>query len=98
HRKVDTLNDIVLPLVESSNQTAKNTDRMATVLDEFTKDQRKRNGEFYDRFHEHDRAIDNLGLKTTYRVEDKKAMAKVIVAGLSLAGVIVGGIFGLASL
>lgn len=98
HKKVDTLNDIVLPLVESSKQTAKNTDRMATVLDEFTSDQRKRNGDFYDRLHDHDRAIDNLGLKTKYRTEDKKEIVKVIVAGISLVGVIVGGIFGLAPL
>ena|SRR5699024_2099502 len=98
HRKVDTLNDIVLPLVESSKQTAKNTDRIATVLDEFTNDQRKRNGDFYDRLHEHDRAIDNLGLKTTYRTEDKKQMAKIIVAGIGLVATIVGGIFGLAPL
>jgi len=98
HKKVDTLNDIVLPLVESSKQTAKNTDRMANVLDEFTSDQRKRNGEFYDRLHEHDRAIDNLELKTKYRTEDKKEMVKIIVAGISLVGVIVGGIFGLAPL
>src|SRR5699024_615729 len=82
HKKVDTLNDIVLPLVESSKQTAKNTDRMANVLDEFTSDQRKRNGEFYDRLHEHDRAIDNLGLKTKYRTEDKKQKAKIIVDGI----------------
>ncbi len=98
HRKVDTLNDIVLPLVESSKQTAKNTDRMATVLDEFTNDQRKRNGDFYDRLHEHDRAIDSLGLKTKYRTEDKKQMAKIIVAGIGLVTAIVGGIFGLAPL
>ncbi len=98
HKKVDTLNDIVLPLVESSKQTAKNTDRMATVLDEFTTDQRKRNGEFYDRLHDHDRAIDNLGLKTKYRTEDKKQMAKIIVAGIGLVAAIVSGIFGLAPL
>src|SRR5699024_7040514 len=98
HKKVDTLNDIVLPLVESSKQTAKNTDRMATVLDEFTTDQRKRNGEFYDRLHDHDRAIDNLGPKTTYREQDQKETAKVIVAAIRLVGIIVGGIFGLAPL
>lgn len=97
-KKVDTLNEIVLPLVESSKQTAKNTDRMATSMDSFVEDQRKRNGEFYDRFHEHDKAIDNLGLKTKYRTEDKKEMVKIIVAGISLAGIIVSGIFGLAPL
>lgn len=97
-RKVDTLNDIVLPLVESSKQTAKNTDRMATVLDEFTSDQRKRNGEFYDRLHDHDRAIDNLGMETKYRTEDKKQMVKIVVAGITFAGIVVSGIFGLAPL
>lgn len=97
-RKVDMLNDIVLPMVESSKQTAKNTDRMATVLDEFTSDQRKRNGEFYDRLHDHDRAIDNLGMETKYRTEDKKQMVKIVVAGITFAGIVVSGIFGLAPL
>src|SRR5699024_1185159 len=97
-KKVDTLNDIVLPLVESSKQTAVNTNRMASSLDKFTEEQRKTNGKFYDRLHEHDRAIDNLGLKNTYRTEDKKQMAKIVVAGIGLVAAIVSGIFGLAPL
>ena len=51
-KKVDTLNDIVLPLVESSKQTAVNTNRMASSLDKFTEEQRKTNGKFYDRLHD----------------------------------------------
>src|SRR5699024_12346670 len=82
HKKVDTLNEIVLPLVESSKQTAKNTDRLANILDDFTIDQRTRHGAFYDRLHEHDRAIDNPGLKTKYRTEDKTQMTNTIVAGI----------------
>lgn len=95
-RKVNLINDIVLPLAESSKQTAINTDRMANSMDEFTKEQRKTNGDFYDRLHEHDININNLGASTKSRVEDKKEVVKIIIAGISLAGIIVGGIFGLA--
>lgn len=96
NKKVTVLNDIVLPLAESSKQTAINTDRMANSMDEFTREQRKTNGDFYDKLHEHDNTISNLGLRTELRVEDKKEIVKIIVAGIGLVGIIIGGIFGLA--
>lgn len=94
--KVDTLNEIVLPLIESSKQTAKNTEKMAITMDEFTRDQRKRNSEFYNRLHDHDKSIYELGLDTRTNVELKKERTKIIVAVIGVVSVLVGGIFGLA--
>src|SRR5699024_11997133 len=85
--KVDTLNDIVLHLVETSKQTAQNTAKMASSLDEFAKEQRKTNGKFYDRLHDHELSINELGQKTKAQVEEKKANATVTVA---VIGAIVG--------
>lgn len=95
-RKVDTLNDIVLPLVESSRQTAKNTDRMANSFDSFADEQRRTNGKFYDRLHDHELSLNSLGEKTKSQTEEKKVNAKITIAVISFLTAIIGGIFGLA--
>lgn len=97
-KKVDTLNDIVLPLVETSKQTASNTNRMATTLDEFTKEQRKTNGKVYDRLHDHDLSLNALGQETKAQTDIKKANATITVAVISgVTGLII-AIFNLAPL
>ena len=96
--KVDTLNDIVLPLVETSKQTAENTAKMALSLDDFAKEQRKTNGKFYDRLHDHELSINELGQKTKAQVEEKKANAAITTAVISgIVGVTI-AIFNLAPL
>jgi|SRR5699024_8912476 len=97
-KKVGTLNDIVLPLVESSKQTAKNTDRMATSLDRFTEEQRTTNGKFYDRLHDHELSLNELGQETKHQTETKKANATIIVAIVTALGGLILGIFNLAPL
>src|SRR5699024_6275589 len=94
--KVDTLNDIVLPLVESSKQTADNTKQIATSLTEFTQEQRRTNGKFYDRLHEQELSINELGQKTKSQTEEKKANATVTVAVIGAVGIVISGIFSLA--
>lgn len=96
--KVDTLNQLVLPLIESSKQTAKNTEKMTTVLEEFTKDQRKRNGEFYDKLHEQEKALENLDTNYKYSVDEKGIRAKIVVAVITTVGAILTAVFGLAPL
>ena len=97
-KKVDTLNDIVLPLVESSKQTAVNTNRMASSLDKFTEEQRKTNGKFYDRLHDHELSLNDLGQRTKHQTETKKANATIIVAIITALGGLIVGIFNLAPL
>lgn len=97
-QKVDTLNDIVLPLVESSKQTAKNTAKMASSLDDFTKEQRKTNGKFYDRLHDHELSINELGQKTKAQTEEKKANLVLIGTVATVLGGIIVAIFNAAPL
>lgn len=96
--KVDSLSQVVLPLVESSKQTASNTDRIANTMDEFTKEQRRTNGDFYDRLHVHEKSLGELGVRHELSTSDKKELVKIIVAGIGFIGVVVSGIFGLAPL
>lgn len=97
-RKVDTLNDIVLPLVESSKQTAANTERMVKSFDGFANEQRKTNGKFYDRLHDHELTINKLGQKTESQIEEKKANATITVAVIAAAAGLLTAIFNLAPL
>ncbi|GIN71117.1 hypothetical protein J14TS2_15920 [Bacillus sp. J14TS2] len=94
--KVDYLNKIVLPLVESSKQTAKNTDRMAKSLDEFTAEQRKTNGKLYRKLSDHDIALTELGVSTKSQADVKKANATIIVAVIGAVSVLISGIFAIA--
>jgi len=94
--KVDNLRDMVLPLVESSKQTAKNTERMVDSLDAFTKEQRKTNGKIYTQLNDHEKTLAVLGEKTEAKMEETHANAKVIVAVIGIIGIVVTGIFNLA--
>lgn len=94
--KVDNLRDMVLPLVESSKQTAENTRKIADSMDAFTREQRSTNGKLYTRLNDHDKELTYLGVKTKTQSEIKKANATIIVAIISIVGVVVGGIFALA--
>src|SRR5699024_7622700 len=84
--------------VETSKQTAENTAKMALSLDDFAKEQRKTNGKFYDRLHDHELSINELGQKTKAQVEEKKANATVTVAVISGSVGVTISIFNLAAL
>lgn len=94
--KVDNLRDIVLPLVESSKQTAENTKRIAEGLDKFTEAQRNTNGSLYKRLNNHDVALEGVQTRLGADADTKKANATVIVSVLSVVGIIIGGLFALA--
>lgn len=96
--KVDHLNKLVLPLLESSKQTAKNTERMAQSLDEFTSEQRTTNGKMYSKMNDHDKSITELNIKTNVQSDVKNANAKIIVAVITAVGALIVGIFNLAPL
>lgn len=96
--KVDNLRDMVLPLVESNNQVAKNTERMANSLDAFTTEQRKTNGSIYNKINSHEKSITSLEIKTSTQSEVRKANATVIVAVIGVVAVLITGIFNIAPL
>lgn len=96
--KVDTLNNIVISLGESSRQTAANTERMVQSLDKFTDEQRKTNGKVYDRLHEHDLSLSELGHESATQIEIKKINGKITAAVIAAVAGIIVAIFNLAPL
>ena len=94
--KVDYLNKIVLPLVESSKQTAKNTEKMAISMDKFTEEQRKTNSNIYQRINEQDVSLAELGKVTSSHADKRKSNVTIIVAVIGAMATIITGIFGLA--
>ena len=94
--KVDNLRDIVLPLVESSKQTAVNTGKMAVSMDRFTEAQRNTNGRIYEKMNGHDVSLERLNVVTGAQSESKKANATVLVAVIGGVGAIITGLFALA--
>ena len=94
--KVDYLNNIVLPLVESSKQTAKNTEKMAISMDKFTEEQRKTNSNIYQRINEQDVGLAELGQVTSSHADKRKSNVTIIVAVIGAMATIITGIFGLA--
>lgn len=94
--KVDYLNNIVLPLVESSKQTAKNTEKMAISMDKFTEEQRKTNSNIYKRINEQDVSLAELGKVTSSHADKRKSNVTIIVAVIGAMATIITGIFGLA--
>lgn len=98
--KVDSLRDIVLPMAESSKQTAENTKEIANTMKAFTEEQRQTNGKFYNRLHQHDLAFsgisgqfDAVGIQLAAKTEEKKNNTALWVAILTVIGGIVVGIF-----
>lgn len=94
--KVDYLNNIVLPLVESSKQTAKNTEKMAISMDKFTEEQRKTNNNIYNRINEQDVSLAELGHVTSSHADKRKSNVTIVVAVIGAMATIITGIFGLA--
>lgn len=90
--KVDNLKDIVLPMVRSSEQTAENTKEIAETMKSFTAEQRKTNGKFYQRLHEHDlefsevkNQFETVGVKLDARADVKMSNAKLL--GIIIVGI-----------
>src|SRR5699024_8022789 len=96
--KVDSLRDMVLPLVQSSKHTAENTERIANSMEKFTDEQRKTNDNIYKKLNNHDVSLTELGVKQKGKSDVMTANAKILVAVITTIGVIVGGILGLAPL
>lgn len=98
--KVDNLRDIVLPMAESSKQTAENTKEIATTMKTFTEEQRKVNGKFYERHHEHEVAFTEIkgqfaevGVKLAARTEAKGNNTKLWLGVIALMSAGITGIF-----
>lgn len=103
--KVDSLKEIVLPMAESSKQTADNTRKTADLMERFTDEQRKTNGKFHDKFHNHElkfSAVDgrfaDVGVKLDARTEAKKHNVALWTAILAIVGGVISGIFQVAPL
>lgn len=103
--KVDGLKEIVLPMAESSKQTADNTKKTAELMERFTDEQRRTNGKFHDKFHNHDlkfSGIENefaaVGVKLDARSEAKKHNVTLWTAIIGILGLVVSGIFQIAPL
>lgn len=96
--KVDNLRDMVLPLLETSKQTAENTRKMADSMDKFTEGQRATNGRIYEKLNGHDVSLEGLRLTAGASAEKKKSNATIIVAVISTVGALILGIFQLAPL
>lgn len=94
--KVDNLRDIVLPMVQSSKQTAENTKKISELLERSTEEQRQTNGKFYSKFNEHDVSFeaikgqfDAVGIKLNAKTEEKKLNAGLLTTIIvAIAGII----------
>lgn len=94
--KVDNLRDLVLPLLETSKQTAENTRKMADSMDKFTEGQRATNGRIYEKLNGHDVAITKLDVSSGAQTEKKKANATIIVAIIGAVTTLIASLFALA--
>lgn len=90
--KVDDLKDMVLPLLESSKQTAKNTEKIASSLDTFINKQSETNGHLYSEISKQKEVLaERKGLVDSYqnmgkdRLEEKKM--KNTTKGLIITGI-----------
>lgn len=98
--KVDDLRDIVLPMVESSKQTAENTRQIAVSMERFTSEQRQTNGKFYDKFNQNDVTFadirgqfDAVGIRLSAKTEEKKMNAGLLTTVIVVCGGIITAIF-----
>lgn len=94
--KVDQLRDIVLPLVESSKQTAENTKVIAASLTDFVKTQQETNTKLQEKQNNQELAIQGLHNVTGAISTKKKANAGIIIAVIGGISTIVGGIIAMA--
>lgn len=96
--KVDHLRDLVLPLLETSKQTAENTRKMAESMDKFTEGQRATNGRIYEKLNGHDVEFAKINVASGAQTEVKKANATVIVAIIGGVTTLIASLFALAPL
>ena len=88
--KVDSLRDIVLPMVEASKQTATNTKKIGDLMERFTDEQRRTNGKFHEKFNQNDVTFaeingqfEAVGIKLSAKSEEKSNNTKLILGVLS---------------
>lgn len=96
--KVDDLRSIVLPLVETSKQTADNTKNISDAINDFTKEQRKTNSNMWNKLNDHDVSLAEIGITSKTKSDTWKANAQIIVAVIGIIGLIITGIFNIAPL
>ena len=96
--KVDDLRSIVLPLVETSKQTADNTKNISDAINDFTKEQRKTNSNMWNKLNDHDVSLAEIGVSSKTKSDTWKANAQIIVAVIGIIGLIITGIFNIAPL
>lgn len=96
--KVDDLRSIVLPLVETSKQTADNTKNISDAINDFTKEQRKTNSNMWKKLNDHDVSLAEIGITSKTKSDTWKANAQIIVAVIGIIGLIITGIFNIAPL
>lgn len=94
--KVDNLRDVVLPLAESSKQTAENTRKIAESMDKFTDAQRGKNEVIYEKLNGHDVELARVNALNGAKSEEKKASATVLVAVIGGVVAVITGLFALA--
>lgn len=94
--KVDNLRDMVLPLLETSKQTAENTRKMAESMDRFTEGQRATNGRIYEKMNGQDVVIEGLKHTAGANTDKKKSNALLIGTIITTVGGVITGLFALA--
>lgn len=96
--KVDNLRDLVLPLLETSKQTAENTRKMADSMDKFTEGQRATNGRIYEKLNVHDIEFTRINVSSGAQTEKKKVNGTIIVAVIGAVTTLIASLFALAPL
>lgn len=103
NERIDEIMELVLPMAESSKQTAENTRKTAELMERFTDEQRRTNGKFYDKLHVHDLQFSGIegqftdvSVRLNAQSESKKSNTTLWVALIGLIGIFISGIFALA--
>lgn len=96
--KVDHLRDLVLPLLETSRATEKNTERMADGFERFAEKQTETNGRVYEKLGVHDVMFERINVSSGAQTEKKKANATIIVAVIGGITTLIASLFALAPL
>ena len=87
--KVDNLRDLVLPLLESSKQTAENTRKMSEGFEKFA-------DRTNDRLSGHDVSLEGLKHTATGATEQKKIRGTIVVAIIGGVTTLIATLFALA--
>lgn len=98
--KVDDLRVMVLPMLESLKQTADNTKEMSGELRQYTAEQRRTNGKFFEKLSNHDVLFADVkgqfaevGVKLSTQSEAKKSNAALWSALFVTIGGIITAMF-----